>query len=133
MKKWTEDELIEAGYKIRNAKITKADLTIAKPMANDSCLFMFIWIEGDHFGGEIGGYWLGHGYLGADDESFDSSAKGTESILRIMDVIGVEKFSQIEGKFIRIVDEGLDKPISIFGNIIEDKWFDEKSFFAEGE
>lgn len=129
MKKWTEDELIEAGYKIRNAKITKVDLT----MADHGCLFMFIWVEADHFGAGIGGYCLGHGYLGADDKSFDGSAKGTESILRIMDVIGVEKFSQIEGKFIRIVDEGLGRPVNIFGNIVEDKWFDEKSFFAEEE
>ena len=129
MKKWTEDELIEAGYKIRNAKITKVDLT----MADQGCLFMFIWVEADHFGAGIGGYCLGHGYLGADDESFDGSAKGTESILRIMDVIGVEKFSQIEGKFIRIVDEGLGRPVNIFGNIVDDKWFDEKSFFAEEE
>lgn len=129
MKKWTEDELIEAGYKIRNAKITGVDLS----MADHGCLFMFIWVEADHFGAGIGGYCLGHGYLGADDEYFDGTAKGTESIARIMDVIGVEKFSQIEGKFIRIVDEGLGKPISIFGNIVDDKWFDEKSFFAEEE
>jgi hypothetical protein len=129
MKKWTEDELIEAGYKIRNAKITGVDLS----MADHGCLTMFIWIHADHFDCGIGGYCLGHGYLGADDEFFDGSAKGTESIARIMDVIGVEKFSQIKGKVIRIVDEGLGKSINIFGNIIEDKWFDEKSFFADGE
>ena len=130
MKKWTEDELIKEGYRIRNAKITGFDL-----VPDHECLTMFIWLDANNFHCGISGYCLGHGY----PELSNNSGKVTGSIARAMDVaqvmnvIGIEKLSQIEGKYIRIVDEGLGKSISIFGNIIDDKWFDTESFFAEGE
>lgn len=42
MKKWTEDELINAGYRIENAKITKVDLS----MEDHGCLTLELTLEG---------------------------------------------------------------------------------------
>lgn len=48
----------------------------------------------------LGGYCLGHGYLGA--KKFNGSPKGIEEIMRIMDVVGVDEFSKLAGKYIRV-------------------------------
>lgn len=43
MKKWTERELIEAGYTIQNAKITNVDLSTE----NYCCVDLPITLDGD--------------------------------------------------------------------------------------
>lgn len=109
---------------IKNALITYADLS----MADHGCFILRIGIQFDQcVHTEIGGYALGHGYVGADH--FEGSPKGIEEIMRIMDVVGVDRFSELKGKYIRIVDEGWNKPIKKFGNILEDKWFDYVEFY----
>lgn len=110
---------------IMNAKITNAELS----MADHGCLTMWLTLEGSGWGCGFGGYCLGKGYLGAKE--FEGSAKGLESIMRIMDVVGVDRFSELEGKYIRIVDEGWNKPVKKFGNIIKDKWFDYEEFYKK--
>jgi hypothetical protein len=67
-------------------------------------------------------------YLGAKD--FKGSAKGTEALMRIMDVVGVHRWEDIKGKYIRIVDPGWGGIVDKIGNIIEDKWFSQKEFFG---
>ena len=57
MKKWTEQELIESGYKIQNAKIVNADLSTE----NYCCCDFPITLEGDGWGVVYGGYVLGKG------------------------------------------------------------------------
>ena len=109
---------------IKNALITFADLS----MADHGAFTLRIGIKFDQcVHTEIGGYALGHGYIGASQ--FEGSPKGIEEIMRIMDVVGVDRFSELEGKYIRIVDEGWNKPIKKFGNILEDKWFDYEEFY----
>lgn len=127
MKKYTQDELIEAGYKIENALITNADLS----MADHGCLTLAITLDGGGWGVVYGGYCLGHGYLGADD--FDGSASGLESIMRIMDVVGVERFQDLKGKYVRVATKGWGGSVKIIGNILKDKWFDIETFFADKE
>lgn len=61
--------------------------------------------------------------------SIISSAKGMESIMRIMDVVGVEALEDMKGKYVRIASKGLGSSVKIIGNIISDKWFDYESFF----
>ena len=90
MKQYTQNELITLGYKIENALITGVDLS----MADHGCLTLSIVLDGGGWGVVYGGYCLGHGYLGADH--FDGSAAGMESIMRIMDVVGVEKFQDLK-------------------------------------
>lgn len=86
-------------------------------------------LKGSGYGCVYGGYVLGHGHLGA--KNFDGSNAGMESILRIMDVVGVDTFTDIKGKYIRAATKGCGDSLKIIGNILEDKWFDIKSFFDD--
>lgn len=127
MKKYTQEQLTEAGYSIENALITNVDLS----MADHGCLTLVMTLEGDGWGAVYGGYCLGNGYLGAADDFFDGSAAGMECLIRIMDTIGVEKFQDLKGKYIRIATKRWCDSVKIIGNIINDKWFDPETFFAD--
>ena len=129
MKKYTQEQLTEAGYKIENALITNVDLS----MADHGCLTLVMTLESDGWGVVYGGYCLGHGYLGADDDFFDGSAAGMEYLIRIMDTVDVEKFQDLKGKYIRVATKRWCDPVKIIGNIIKDKWFDAETFFADKE
>lgn len=112
---------------IENARITEADLS----MADHGCFTLALTLQGDGWAVVFGGRCLGKGYLGA--EKFEGSSKGIEEIMRIMDVVGVDKFSQLEGKYIRVdISDGWGATITKIGNIIEDKWFDYKEFYNKG-
>lgn len=127
MKKYTQEQLIEAGYKIENAFIESVDLS----MADHGCLTLAMSLNGGGWGVVYGGYCLGHGYLGADDDFFSGSADGMEYLIRIMDTIGVERFQNLKGKYVRIATKGWSSTVKIIGNIIEDKWFDAETFFED--
>lgn len=122
-----EETLRKAGYDISNAEIKDADLS----MADHGVLTFRMTLNGDGWGVVYGGYVLGHGYLGAKE--FDGSAKGLESIMRIMDVVGVERFNDMQGKCIRVATKGWGSSVKIIGNLIKDKWFDIDEFFKEGK
>ena len=127
MKKYTQEQLTEAGYKIENALITNVDIS----MADHGCLTLAMTLEGGGWGVVYGGYCLGKGYLGADDDFFNGSAAGMEYLMRIMDTVGVEKFQDLRGKYIRVATKGLGSSVKIIGNIIKDKWFDAETFFED--
>ena len=129
MKKYTQEQLTEAGYSIENALITNVDLS----MADHGCLTLAMTLEGGGWGVVYGGYCLGKGYLGADDDFFDGSAAGMEYLIRIMDTVGVEKFQDLKGKYIRIATKRWCDSVKIIGNIINDKWFDPETFFADNK
>ena len=129
MKKYTQEQLTEAGYSIENALITNVDLS----MADHGCLTLAMTLEGSGWGVVYGGYCLGKGYLGADDDFFDGSAAGMEYLIRIMDTVGVEKFQDLKGKYVRVANKGWGSSVKIIGNIIKDKWFDAETFFADKE
>lgn len=84
MKEWTQERLEEAWYTIKNAKITKADLS----MADYGCLTLDMTLEEYAWGCIYGGYVIGHGFLGASE--FKGTESGTEYIMRVMDTVGVE-------------------------------------------
>ena len=129
MKKYTQEQLTEAGYSIENALITNVDLS----MADHGCLTLAMTLEGSGWGVVYGGYCLGKGYLGVADDFFDGSAAGMEYLMRIMDTVGVEKFQDLKGKYIRVAAKGWGNSVKIIGNIINDKWFDTETFFADKE
>ena len=109
---------------IQNAKITNAELT----MEDHGVLCYWITVEGAGWGVGIGGYVIGKGYLGA--KAFSGSPKGTEAIMRIMDTVGVDKWSDLKGKYVRVVTKGWGETVSKFGHITDNKWFDQREFFA---
>lgn len=58
-------------------------------------------------------------------------SKGLEAISQILDVVGVDRWEHLKGRHIRIEDNEWTA-ITKIGNIMEDKWFDMKEFFPEG-
>lgn len=111
---------------IVNAKIT--DTTIS--MADHGCLTFNLYLEGRGWCVAYGGYAIGSGYLGADTFTAKSGA-GLEAMMRIMDVVGVERWESLKGKFVRVKDAEWGKQIDTIGNLIEDRWFNIREFFAE--
>lgn len=113
---------------IENARITNAEIT----MADYGCLTYWISVEGAGWGVGIGGYCIGKGYLDAK-EFTATSGKGLEAMMRVMDVVGVEKWSDLKGKYVRVELNRLSDPVTKIGNIIKDKWFDHQEFFNNKE
>ena len=111
---------------IRNAKITDTSIS----MGDYACLTFRITLEGDAFGVSYGGYCIGHGFLGSDTFTAENGS-GLVAMMRIMDVVGVEKWENLKGKYVRFVDDAWGSPVKKIGNIIEDKWFDIDKFFRE--
>lgn len=123
MRKLDYDILVEEDYRIENALIKSVDLS----MADHGYLTLAMTLEGGSWGVVYGGYALGKGHLGASD--FKGSATGTEYLMRIMDTVGVEKFQDLKGKYVRVAIKGLSSPVKIIGNVLKDNWFDVESFF----
>lgn len=112
--------------KVENAKIESVTLS----MADHECLTFGLVLKGYGWGCTVGGYCLGHGYLGADEFTAENG-RGLEALMRIMDVIGVERWEDLAGKYCRVKSDGGASIIKIIGNLINDKWFDIGAFFAE--
>lgn len=127
MKNWTEEELTNAGYKIENARITSVNLS----MADRGCMCLEMTLEGAGWGTCYGGFVLGKGYVGCDEEFFSGSAAGMEYIIRIMDVLECERFNDMKGKYVRVATMGWGYRVHIIGNVIKDHWFDQDSFFED--
>ncbi len=117
------EQLETSGYKIENAKITSADLS----MEDHGCLTLYMGLDGSGWGCNYGGYCLGKGYLGAKE--FSGFAKGLEYIMQIMNTVGVSRFSELKGKYVRVATKGFGDCVKIIGNIIDDRWFDPEEFF----
>ena len=113
---------------ITNVKIINASLT----MADHGCLTFLITVEGSGIGVSLGGYCIGHGYLGAK-EFKSENGKGLVAMMRIMDVVGATKWEDLKGKYCRIKSDGWGSIVTTIGNIIEDKWFDIGEFFKMKE
>lgn len=112
---------------IENARITKVSLS----MADHGCLTFGICVTGGGWGCNIGGWAIGHGYCGAD--YFDSTGAGLVAMMKIMDVVGVERWEDLQGKYIRIDSDGWGSTIHKIGNILKDDWFDIREFFENAK
>jgi len=58
------------------------------------------------------------------------TAWGLEFIKRTMDVVGVEKWESLKGKYVRVKRRERRGPIVAIGNIVADKWFEPKADLA---
>ena len=58
-------------------------------------------------------------------------ANGMEAVSKILDVVGVDKWEDLPGKYIRIKDNGWGSTIDEIGNLMEDKWFNLREFFGK--
>ena len=75
----------------------------------------------------VGGYTLDIYDRKSDTRVF--YAESMESISEILEIVGVDKWEDLPGKYIRFEDNGWGSKVTKIGNIMEDKWFDMKEFF----
>lgn len=113
---------------IKNAKITGVSLT----MADHGCLTFFVNLEGNGWGCGFGGYCIGHGFTGWKENEFTAeSGDGLVAMMRIMNTVGVDKWEDLEGRYVRCKVCGWGDGIDEIGHITKEKWFNIKDFFEQ--
>lgn len=101
---------------IHNAKITGTMLGV-----EDHGIFTsFVYLEWEGAGIGFGGYVLG-------------GQSGIDFIREILEVVGVEKWEDLKGKYVRVEMDGLGRPCKGIGNILKDKWLYPREFFTTVE
>lgn len=110
---------------IKNAKITSTMLG----REEHGIMTFMIYIRADGFHCGIGGYCLDEFNSATQTRVFQ--AKSMEAISKILEVVGVDEWEDLPGKYIRFEDNGLGCTVTKIGNIIEEKWFDLKKFFGK--
>ena len=111
---------------IRNARITSTQL--GREDHGIMTFMLFVEISGGGCCG-IGGYAL-DGY-DKDLQQRVFHAKSMESISEILNVVGVDTWEQLPGKYIRVKDNGWGSTIDEIGNLMEEKWFNLREFFSK--
>ena len=112
---------------IRNAKITSTKLG----REDHGIMTFMIFIECCGGGCGVGGY-----ALDAYDKETKTrvySPKSMEIVSKILNVVGVESWEDLPGKYIRFKDNGWGCTVDEIGNVIEDKWLNLREFFSKGE
>lgn len=59
------------------------------------------------------------------------TAYGMNVIKRVLEVVGVRTWEQLEGKYIRIVSGGIGSTVTKFGNLMKDDWMDFTTYGKE--
>lgn len=110
---------------IRNAKIT--DTMLGRE--DHGIMTFMLYLE---WGGSVCGYGLYaiDQYDGSEDKRV-FSASGLEAISKILEVVGVETWEELKGQYVRIEDNGWGETVDKIGNLMEEKWFNIREFFAE--
>ncbi len=112
---------------IRNAKITSTMLG----REDHGILTFMVFVEFGCSGCGIGGYAIDQYDRTADKRVF--SGKGLEAISKILETVGVDKWEDLPNKYIRIKDNGWGSTIDEIGNLMEEKWFNLREFFANND
>lgn len=113
---------------IKNAKIT--DTMLGREDHGIFTFVIYIEIAGGACCG-VGSYGLD--YYDREKECRVFNEKGVEVISNILDVVGVDTWEQLHGKFIRVKDEGRGSIIEEIGNLMSDKWINIREFFVNGK
>ena len=110
---------------IENAKITDTFLG----REDHGILTCYLTVEGDGFGVIIGGYCLDK----YDEHKNKRVAfhKSFDLIARILEVVGVNSWEELQGKHIRVKSNGFGGRVTKIGNLIKEDWFDFDTFFKE--
>ena len=88
-----------------------------------------IYIDAGNFSCGVGGFCLDEYNNNIKARIF--RAESMEVISKILDVVGVNKWEDLPGKYIRFKDDGLGSTVTKIGNIIDEKWFDIEEFFGK--
>lgn len=90
-------------------------------------LTFYVHLSGDGWGQGLGGCALDQ--YGGEEADRSGWGPGLTAIRRILEVVGVRSWEELPGKFVRVRREGLGSSgPPILGHIIEDRWFDLKTF-----
>lgn len=111
--------------KIKNARISSTMLG----REDHGIMTFMIYIIADGFDCGIGGYWLDEFNSATQTRVF--RAESMEAISKVLEVVGVDKWEDLPGKYIRFEDNGWGSKVTKIGNIIEEKWFDLEEFFGK--
>lgn len=112
---------------IRNARITSTMLG----REDHGIMTFMLYIDAGVFSCGVGGFCLDEFSTASQIRVFQ--AKSMRVISEILNVVGVDKWEDLPGKYIRFEDNGLGSTVTKIGNIVNNKWLDMKNFFAEGE
>lgn len=111
--------------KIYNVKIDETFLG----REEHGILTCYLYLSGFGFGAVLGGRAL---------DKYDESAnrriatqKGFELIDRILKIVGVQKWEDVAGKYIRVEVPDFGKKITKIGNLIKEDWLDFEEYFSE--
>lgn len=109
---------------IKNARITSTMFG----REDHGILTFMIFVEFNGAGCGIGGYALD--MYDCEKKSRVYTEKGLEAISKILEVVGVNNWEDLSGKYIRIKDNGWGSTIDEIGNLMTEKWFNLRDFFG---
>jgi hypothetical protein len=66
-----------------------------------------------------------------EQEKRVGTAYGMNLIMRILEVVGVDTWEELEGKYIRIKNTKLGDRVSAIGNLMKEEWIDFDTFGKE--
>lgn len=114
---------------IKNARIQSTMLG----REDHGIMTFVIYIDSGNFSCGVGGFCLDEFDITSKTRVFRS--KSMKAISEILDVVGVNTWEELPGKYIRFEDEddGWGSTVTKIGNIINDRWFDMREFFGEGD
>lgn len=112
-----------------NVKIVNAQITDTMLGMNHGCLTAFLTLESDKLTVCSGGYVLDH--WGRKPGEY-SSLDGFGAIIELMKTVGVEQWEDLKGKYVRVMFDTTGQ-VTRIGNLIQDKWFSWKEYFAEAK
>ncbi len=104
--------------KLENGKIASVSLSIE----DHGCLTAWLHIEFNGGGCGFGGYMLGK----ASGGNLEGKGYAAEFIVRCLNVVGVGKWEDLQGKPVRTVNEGLGGCILAIGHFLKDEWYSPK-------
>lgn len=112
---------------IINAKITGTSLGFE----DHGIMTCFVFLEWEGGGVGFGGFGLDEW----NDKKKERTGTGTglDFIKAIMEVVGVEKWEDLEGKYVRVDSGGWGCQIKGIGNLLKDDWLYPEEFFKEEE
>ena len=109
-----------------NARIKQTKLGF---IGNDILTFDLILDVQGGGGVIVGGYPLAQ--YDKTVQKIVGTAKGSSLIMRILEVVGVDTWEELEGKYIRIKGCHLDDRVTAIGNIMDEDWVDFETFQME--
>lgn len=109
---------------IENVQIHDVELS----MANNGCLTLTLVLLGSKTVYRYGPFTIGHGCINADQ--WDAHGIGLVTMMKIMDVVGVDRWDKLQSQYCRIKTSNSGATIYCIGNIIYDKWFDVNEFIS---